>query len=100
MIEGPNLIVNDSVDDAPGRVVRQVGQVHGLVADALAAVGRVPVDDDGYGLLAVLGVAHLHLLGPDPPCHDRVNSFEVRGVRHYRDAHRLAASVSEKCTKQ
>ena len=74
-----DLVVGDDVDGAVGGVGRQVAQVERLVHHPLTAEGRVAVQQDGHGLLAV-GVVAVELLGLRLPLHHRVDGFEVGGV--------------------
>ena len=68
----------------PCCIVWQLRHVHGLVHHALASKGRVAVEQDRHGLLA-LGVAAVKLLGPHFTLHHRVDRLQVRRVGHHAE---------------
>lgn len=45
-----NLVVDNDVDRAVSRVIRQIGQVHGLENDTLPAESSVAVQKNGHDL--------------------------------------------------
>lgn len=83
-----DLVVAHQVDGAVGRVVGQLGQVHRLEDDALAAEGRVAVDQHRHDPLA-LAVAAVELLGARLALDDRVAGLQMGRVGHDGQPHVL-----------
>ena len=74
-----DLVVDDDVEGAAGRVAVELREVQGLGHDSLARKGRVAVQHDRNDGLALL-VAREHLLGLRAADHHRVDSLEVRRI--------------------
>ncbi len=63
----------------------ELAQVQGLRHEPLAREGRVPVDEEGEHLPAVLHVVPLALLGAGPAQDHRVHRLQVAGVAREGD---------------
>ena len=78
-----DLVVDDDVDRAAGLVALQLGEVEGLLDDALADERRVAVDQDGDD--RQVRVAQVLLLGAHDAFQDAVSGLQVRGVGAHVD---------------
>ena len=78
-----DLVVDDDVDRAAGLVALQLGEVEGLLDDALADEGRVAVDEDRND--RQVRVAQVLLLGAHDALQDAVRGLQVRGVGGHVD---------------
>ena len=95
---GLHLIVDDEMDGAPDAVVRHVGQLQGLLVDALPRQRRVAVDLDAERRPAhprpaprpVLALAPRHVPPPHLAHRHGVDGLEVRGVGQHGDVHTSA----------
>ena len=84
-----DLVVDDDVDRAAGRVALEARQVQRLGDDALAHERRVAVDEERHHA-AALAIAAPVLLGAHAALDDRVHELEVARVEGEREVH-LAA---------
>ena len=78
-----DLVVDDDVDRAAGLVALKLGEVEGLLDDALADEGRVAVDEDRDD--RQVRVAQGLLLGAHDAFQDTVGCFQVRRVSAHVD---------------
>mmetsp|Transcript_85195 Transcript_85195/g.245936 ORF Transcript_85195/g.245936 Transcript_85195/m.245936 type:complete len:200 (+) Transcript_85195:1903-2502(+) len=70
------------MDGAADAELFHVGELHGLIADALAAEGRIPVEQHGHDLpFRFVGVAGVKLLGAGAPERYGVNRLQMGWVR-------------------
>ena len=78
-----DLVVDDDVDRAAGLVTLQLGEVEGLLDDALADERRVAVDEDRDD--RQVRVAQVLLLGTHDALQDAVGGLQVRGIGAHVD---------------
>ena len=78
-----DLVVDDDVDRAAGLVALQLGEVEGLLDDALADEGRVAVDEDRDD--RQVRVSQVLLLGAHDALQDAVGGLQVRGIGAHVD---------------
>ena len=86
-----DLIVDDDVDGAAGGIAWQGGEVECLCDDTLTGECGIAVDQDGHAGLVVADrlpwlIADV-LRRPDHPDDDRIDRFEVAGIRRERHRH-------------
>lgn len=78
-----NLIVDNDMDCAANLVVRQISHLQSFKHNTLTCHGSVTVHNDGHDFLAVIfGATQEVLLSADATHNYRVNSFQVRRIRH------------------
>ena len=93
----PELVVDDDVNRAAGRIPRQPAQVQRLRDDALPWKRRVPMNQDRHAARRIeprrTAAVHARARRARHPLDDRIDRFEVARVRRHRDdeIHRRAA---------
>ncbi len=88
-----DLVVDDEMNRAAGAIALELGEIEQFGNQALAGESRIAMHQEADDLIS-LGVLALLLLGADLAEDDRVDRFEMRGIRLQRKMDEIAVEAA------